>query len=94
MIYEAVTETGARYRIDPENRFWLKVSRDGVVGSTEKLADLQVGLSKSTPWHNPEDWTKAEVPVVDRHLYVGALRVWHVSTLVVEVNEVDSLYPV
>lgn len=93
MIYEAISESGAKYIIDLEIGLWIKITRDGYINPSERIWSLQVGTELTTPWKDPDNWQKADLPEVGKHLYLAAKDVWYVSTKIVEVREVDTLRP-
>lgn len=96
MIIDAITETGATYRIDTEDRFWLKMRNGRTVDVTQTIWQLKVSKEKlekenlTWPWENEDLWEPATIPVVGRNLYIAGRDSWYVSTPVVEVVERES----
>lgn len=93
MIYEATSETGAKYVIDLDIGLWIKITRDGYINPSERIWSLQVGTALSRPWEDPDNWQKADAPEIGKHLYLAAKDVWYVSTKIIGLREVDSLRP-
>lgn len=96
MILDAITETGATYRIDTEDRFWLKMRNGRTVDVTQTIWQLKVSKEKiekenlTWPYENEDLWESAELPVVGRNLYIAGRDSWYVSTPVVEIIERES----
>lgn len=91
MPIEAVTESGSRYRIDVEDSFWIKICKHGLPEPVERIWSLKVGTKLVQPWNGPEFWEDASTPEVGKHLYISGKDVWYVSTLIVEVREIEEL---
>lgn len=100
MIVDATTMSGAVYRIDREEGFWMKWSRQNDTDlnkvfvcaiPTEKIWSLKVGdhLAQS-PWERPDLWVDSDLPVFDKHLFISAKNYWVLSTPIVNVSEVKS----
>ena len=96
MILDAITESGAIYRIDTEDRFWLKMRNGRMVDVTQTIWQLKVSKEKiekenlTWPYENEDLWEPTELPVVGRNLYIAGRDSWYVSTPVVEVVERES----
>lgn len=88
------TETGRVYDVDLENGFWLRHAKPGgYQGGWERLWEFKAGKADG-PWglphEYPDQWEDDRAPVVGEHLYVGALNVWHASSLIVSIEELPS----
>lgn len=88
-VLDVTTESGRHYWIDTEERLWKRISRSGIPEFTESIWALKVGAVLAYPWHAPELWQDADVPVVGKHLFISSRDVWYVSTKVVSIEEVS-----
>jgi hypothetical protein len=89
-IIDVVTESGRRYRIDLEGRFWVRIARNGYWEPDERIWSLKVGTELAWPWHAPDAWEDADQPEVGKHLFLSGKDVWYVSTPVSRIVPVDS----
>lgn len=93
MIIDAVTETGARYRIDFDRQLWTKIDRHGYRNESERIWRLEVGTELVWPWQAEDGvWQKADRPVIGKHLFISAKDVWYVSTPITEIREVEDWF--
>lgn len=90
-MIELVTATGAKYHIDLEHQFWRKISRDGRVGHWDRLWAIKHSAEHNPyPWEEGSKWQNG-VPAPDEHLFISSRDNWWISTLVVSVEEVESV---
>jgi hypothetical protein len=91
MVIDAVTATGAIYRIDRENSFWVKMRNGYPESQTNRIWALKISTDKLEslvwPWAFPDGWEDAPLPVVGRHLFISGKDEWYASTKIVEIIE-------
>lgn len=92
-MYEITTETGAKYLVDIDRQFWMKISRDGYKYPWERTWRLEHGRVGETvtdfPWVENSGW-KPGLPEVGDNLYISCRDSWWISTPVVSIEEVED----
>lgn len=99
MIYDVETESGAHYRIDTDKDMWFKYrpateSEDIYHYGLNRLVGMMLGSTLAFP-SDDNDFIEVEAPEVGKHLFISGkgLHNWWVSTMIVNVEIVDSFKP-
>lgn len=91
MVIDAVTSTGAVYRIDREDGFWIKHRNGHSESMTNRIWSLKISTDAMEylvwPQNEPDWWEDADLPVVGRHLYIAGKDEWFATTKIVEIKE-------
>lgn len=96
MILDAITESGAAYRIDVGRGLWVRTKDGQPQCSVQRIWELKVSNVRLTvgnlAWPKDGDgmWEDAPVPMVGKNLYLAGHDCWFITTPVVEVIERES----
>lgn len=90
-MLEVTTESGRKYHVDPENRFWMRIAKTGEhQGGWERIWTLQKGTHFAFPWDSPEGTWEDGLPEVGKFMFVSSKDQWWTSTEVVSIEEIPS----